>query len=91
MSALAGGQAAVRCFRAIHVTDTEVLASPSAIVGEDVTLSALDVVDPRVDVGAVIGSSAIVTGARAPNDVRLFLVAAATAAAGNLRINVVVP
>jgi hypothetical protein len=91
MSALAGGQAVVRCFRAIHVTDSEVLASPSAFVGEDVTLTALDFDDARVDAGAVIAASAIVTGTRAPNDVRLFLVAAATAVAGNLRINVVVP
>ncbi len=91
MSALAGNQAVVRCYRAIHITDTEVLANPSAIVGEDVTLTALDFDDARSDAGAVIGSSAIVTGTRAPNDIRLFLVAAATAAAANLKINVVVP
>jgi hypothetical protein len=91
MGELAGGQAAVRCFRAIHVTDTEVLASPSAFVGEDLTLTALDFGDGRSDAGALIGASGIVTATRAPNDVRLFVVTGAAATAANVRINVVVP
>jgi hypothetical protein len=91
MAELAAGQAAVRCFRAIHLTDTEVLASPSAFVGEDVTLTALDFDDGRSDAGALIAASGIVTGTRAPNDVRLFVVTAAAATTANLRINVVQP
>jgi hypothetical protein len=85
----AGGAVALPVFRGLHISDCEVMRGDSALMAADATLTADDFLDGTQDVGALIANTAIVTGARAPNDVRLFVVANRLAVAANLVINVV--
>ena len=85
----AGAKVVLDAFRALHVVDTEVLRNGNVVVAEHATLGGVDFAERKSDVGALIAESAIVTGTRAPDDVRLFVVANDLATAGNLKINVV--
>jgi hypothetical protein len=76
-------------FRALHAADVEVQREATAVAAVDVTFGALDFVTGDQDVGVVLAESTIVTATRAPNDIRLFVLADALSVAGNLRINVV--
>jgi len=88
-SLTAGARVVFHAFRAFHLVDTEVLRNESVLIAEHATLDGVDFAERRSDAGALIAESAIITGTRAPDDIRLFVVANDLATAGNLKINVV--